>query len=66
MTHYPARQSNQGSRLVYFIAIWMLCLAKLAVGSWVDPDSPLQARSTKALTSGDDRQFVLVSIDARV
>jgi hypothetical protein len=44
----------------------MLSLAKLAAGGWVDPDSPLQARSTKPLTKGDDRQYVLVRIDAQI
>ena len=28
---------------------------------WVDPDSPREARSTKALTNGDNRQYELVS-----
>lgn len=62
MAYHPTRPSKQVFRVVPFIAISLVCLIgpKLAAGGWVDPDSPLKARSARALTKGDDRQFELV------
>lgn len=32
----------------------------LTGAGWVDPDSPQEAKTTRALTKGDDRQYELV------
>ena len=35
-------------------------LLTLATAGWVDPDSPLEVHSTRALTNGDNREYELV------
>ena len=51
-------------RIGVFPVIILLCchLFLPTYGDWIDPDTPENAYSTRALTKGDDRQFQLVSM----
>jgi len=45
------------------LAVCLLALVASVDASWVDPDTPLQGLTTKALTIGDDRKYELVFSD---
>ena len=53
--------NNFLSTSLYFLVGFLTF--RVLEASWVDPDTPYTARSTKALYSGDTRQYELVFSD---
>lgn len=46
--------------VVLRLVVCLLALVASVDASWVDPDTPQQGQTTKALTKGDDRKYELV------
>lgn len=60
------RKTKSAVTIVMFAATELLLMKSSVHAGWVDPDTHLQFRSIKPLTTGDNREYKLVSISTFV